>query len=100
MSKAYKRISESWRRPKGSQSKVRRREKGKLKMPSIGYRKPKSIRGLHPSGYKEVLIYNKKDLERLDPKKEAVRIAATVGKKKRMEILKVAEKMKLKILNP
>jgi large subunit ribosomal protein L32e len=78
-----KRIKESWRRPRGFHSKVRQKEKSKLKMPDIGYRQPKEVRGLHPSGFKEVLARNLKDLERVDPSKESVRIEATVGKKKR-----------------
>jgi large subunit ribosomal protein L32e len=94
-----KRIKESWRRPRGLQSKVRQKEKSKLKMPDIGYRQPKEVRGLHPSGFKEVLVRSLKDLENADPSKEAIRIAATVGKKKREEIIKKAKELKIKILN-
>jgi large subunit ribosomal protein L32e len=99
LSRTIKRIKESWRRPRGLQSKVRQKEKSKLKMPDIGYRQPKKVRGLHPSGFKEVLVRNLKDLENVDPSKEAIRIAATVGKKKREEIIKKAKELKIKILN-
>jgi large subunit ribosomal protein L32e len=100
MSQAYKRVKESWRRPRGIHSKVRIRKKGKIKMPSVGYGAPKELRFLHPSGLKEVLISNLKDLEKVDPKTQAIRIAHTVGEKKRKEIIKKAEEMKIKILNP
>ncbi len=99
LSGIIKRIKESWRRPRGLHSKVRQKRKGKLKMPDIGYRQPKEIRGLHPSGYKEVLVKNLKDLEKVDAKKEAIRIASTVGKKKRLEIIKKAKELNIKILN-
>jgi large subunit ribosomal protein L32e len=100
MSQAYKRVKESWRRPRGIHSKVRIRKKGKIKMPSVGYGAPKELRFLHPSGLKEVLISNLKDLEKVDPKTQAIRIAHTVGEKKRKEIIKKAEELKIKILNP
>ena len=99
LSETIKRIKESWRRPRGLHSKVRQKEKSKLKMPDIGYRQPKEIRGLHPSGFKEVLVRNFKELENVDPSKEAIRIAATVGKKKREEIIKKAKELKIKVLN-
>ena len=79
---------------------MRKRKKGKGKMPEVGYRAPKSLRYLHPSGFKEVLIRNLKEVDRIDPKKEAIRIASTVGKKLREKILKKAEEMKIKVLNP
>jgi len=100
MSQAYKRVKESWRKPRGIHSKVRIRKKGKIKMPSVGYGAPKELRFLHPSGLKEILVSNLKDLEKVDPKTQAIRIAHTVGEKKRKEIIKKAEEMKIKILNP
>ncbi len=100
LSQAYVRLKESWRRPRARQSKVRRKKKGKPKAPKIGYGAPRELRFLHPSGYREVLVRNVKELERVDPKEEAVRIAATVGRKKRGEILKRAEELGLKVLNP
>jgi large subunit ribosomal protein L32e len=98
---SYKRAKKAkWRRPKGSQSKMRKKIKFKGKMPSKGYMAPKELRYLHPSGYKEVLVYTTKDLEKINPEKEAARIASKVGKRKRIEIMKKAEKLKIKILNP
>ncbi len=96
----FKRLNESWRKPKGKKSRVRRKEKGMIKMPDTGYRSPRKVRGLHPSGYKEVLVYNLKDLDKVDPSKEAIRIAHTVGKRKRILIQKKAEEKGIKVLNP
>jgi len=98
--RAYKRLKKVWRKPRGIHSKLRRKLKSKGKMPNIGYRKPKEIRYLHPSGFKEVLISNIKELEKIDPKTEAIKIAHTVGEKKRQEIVKKAQQLNIKILNP
>jgi large subunit ribosomal protein L32e len=99
-SQNLKRLKSSWRKPRGLHSKIRVRKKSKIKMPSIGYRAPKSLRYLHPSGLKEVLVFNVKDLQKVDPKAEAARIAHSVGKKNREKILKRAEELKIKVLNP
>jgi len=99
MSEAYVRIGESWRRPRGLHSKVRIEEKGKPARPKIGWGNPKEIRGLHPSGYKEVLVRNLDDLKNVNPEKEAIRIASVVGKKKRKIIIEEAKKRNIWILN-
>ncbi|MEX2703093.1 MAG: 50S ribosomal protein L32e [Candidatus Baldrarchaeota archaeon] len=96
----YKRVKPNWRKPKGIDSKVREKRKGWIKMPDIGYRSPKVVRGLHPSGFEEVLVYRPEDLEKLDPTKHAVRIAHTVGTRKRLTILEKAEELELVVLNP
>ncbi len=98
--KNLKRLGEKWRKPKGQASSLRIHYKGYGHLPTVGYRNPKSIRGLHPSGYEEVLVFNLKELEKIDPKKQACRIASTVGKKKKIEIMKRAEELKIKVLNP
>lgn len=101
MREAYRRLRKvKWRRQRGSESKMRKRIKSKGKMPSPGYGAPKNLRHLHPSGFKEVLVYNLKDLEKINPEKEAIRIAHTVGKRKKNEMVKKAEEMKIKVLNP
>jgi len=96
----YKRVKPSWRKPKGIDSKMRLRVKGWPKIVKVGYRGPAAVRGLHPSGYRDVLVYNVSDLERLNPETDAARIAHTVGAKKRMEILAKAKELGIKVLNP
>lgn len=95
----YVRIKESWRRPRGLDHKVRLKYAGWPPGVSIGYRTPKAIRGLHPSGFYEVLVYNVEGLQKIDPKTQAARIAHTVGKRKRARILAEAKKKKIIILN-
>lgn len=96
----YKRVKEKWRRPRGLDSKMRRKIKGWPKTPEIGYRGPKLARGLHPSGYEEVLIHNPDELESLSPETQAARIARTVGARKRVEIIAKARSKGIHILNP
>jgi large subunit ribosomal protein L32e len=95
----YMRLKESWRRPRGLDHKVRRKIKGWPPGVSVGYKGPKVARGLHPSGYREVLVHNATELSNIDPKSEAARIAHTVGKRKRAQIIAEAKKLKVFILN-
>ena len=96
----YSKMSESWRRPRGLDHKMRRKIKGWPPMVSTGYKGPKLARGLHPSGLREVLVHNVNETAAIDPKIQAARIAHTVGKKKRALIITEAKKNKLLILNP
>jgi large subunit ribosomal protein L32e len=78
---------------------MRRKIKGWPPTVNVGYRGPKVARGLHPSGYREVLVYNADDVKRVDPKTHAVRIAHTVGKRERTKILAESRKRKITVLN-
>jgi large subunit ribosomal protein L32e len=93
------RLKESWRRPRGLDHKMRRKIKGWPPTVNVGYRGPKVARGLHPSGHEEVLISNVVELGKIDSKTQAVRIAHTVGKRKRVKIIAEARKKKIAILN-
>jgi len=95
----YKRLKENWRRPRGIDNKMRRKIKGWPPTVSVGYRGPKAVRGLHPSGYNEVLVYNTEELDKINPKTQAIRIAHAVGKRKRAGILVEARRRKIRILN-
>src|SRR4030043_1452219 len=95
----YTKLSESWRRPRGLDHKMRRKIKGWPPMVSTGYKGPKIARGLHPSGYREVLVHNTKEIIAIDPTTQAARIAHTVGRKKRAQIIAEARAKKVVILN-
>jgi large subunit ribosomal protein L32e len=96
----YKRVKESWRRPRGIDSKMRKKVKGWPRSVEVGYRGPKKTRGLHPSGYAEALVYNVDDVEKVSPETQAIRIAGAVGARKRVEISARAEERGIHILNP
>jgi large subunit ribosomal protein L32e len=95
----YKRIPKNWRRPTGYTSKLRINLKYRPSKVRVGFRGPKITRGLHASGFKEVMIHTVKELESIDPKKQAVRIGGTVGTKKRLEIAKRAGELDIRVLN-
>ena len=65
----------------------------------MGYRSPRKVRYLHKSGLKQELIKSLKDLEGLDPKKYGLIISSSLGKKKKIVILKKAKEFNFNILN-
>lgn len=95
----YSRLAENWRKPKGVDNKMRKQVSGVPPLVKVGYRGPKSARGLHPSGYRDRLIHNIRDLEKLDPKIDAARIGHTVGRRKRIDIVSRANALGVKVLN-
>jgi large subunit ribosomal protein L32e len=95
----YSKLGEKWRKPKGIHSKMKRRLKRRPPMVDIGFRGPAAARGLHPSGFEEVLVYNVDGLEGIDPKVQAVRIGGTVGTKKRIAIEDRAAELGIRVLN-
>jgi len=96
----YKRVKPSWRRPRGKTSKMRREQRGWPKTVAAGYKVAKRVRGLHPSGFREILIHRLEDLEKIDVNAQVARIAATVGERKRIAILERAKALNIRILNP
>ena len=95
----YAKLGDSWRRPKGIHSKMKRNLKRRPPVVDIGFRGPVSVRNLHPSGFQEVLVHNVGGLEDIDPKVQAVRIGGTVGTKKRIAIEDRAAELGIRVLN-
>jgi len=100
MSWRWEKLDESWRYPRGRDNKARLQLKGKPPIVKIGYRSPKLVRFLHPSLKREVLVYRVEDLFNIDPLNEVARISSNVGGRKRLEIIKFAEKFGIRVLNP
>jgi large subunit ribosomal protein L32e len=96
----YKRLGLKWRAPRGIHSQLRKHKKEAGNMPKSGYGSPRAVKGLHPSGFEEVMIFNPKELEKMNHEKQVCRISSTVGLKKRLAIMKKSEELKIKVLNP
>jgi large subunit ribosomal protein L32e len=92
-------LSDSWRKPRGQHNKQREQKKAKGALPKPGFGSPVAVRGMHPSGFFEILVTSLKDLEGLDPKTQAVRLGATVGTRKRTIIQDKALTAGLRVLN-
>lgn len=87
------------RKPKGKDSKMRLQKQGRPRLVKVGYGTLAEARHLHPSGYEEIIVYRPEDLLSLDPSIHAVRIASSVGIRKRLQIYELAQKIGLKVLN-
>ncbi|AWR97299.1 50S ribosomal protein L32e [Acidianus sulfidivorans JP7] len=92
---------EKWRRPRGIDNKTRLGYRGFIPLVDPGYRTPKSIRYLHPSGLKQVVVHNVSDLDKIKDKKNEiiVTISSNVGLRKRLDIIRKAKELGLKLTN-
>jgi len=96
----YRRLQKTgYRKPRGMHSKMRMHWKYRSPVVRIGFRGPKAARGLHPSGFKEVLIHNESALAGIDPKTMAIRIGHSVGGRKRQKIQEKADELGIRVLN-
>mmetsp|Transcript_7371 Transcript_7371/g.15654 ORF Transcript_7371/g.15654 Transcript_7371/m.15654 type:complete len:134 (+) Transcript_7371:101-502(+) len=97
----FKRMSQSWRKPRGIDGRVRRRFKGSTIMPSIGYGSNKKTRFRMKNGFYKFLVQCPADLEMLlmHNEKYAVEIAHNIGAKKRKEIVERADQLRLFVTN-
>ncbi len=96
----YKKLGDSWRKPRGKHSKMREQLARRPPIVDAGYGGPGKVRGLHPSGFKEIMVYNPEDLSVLNPDREAARIGHSVGARKREQIISRAEELGVRVLNP
>ncbi|KAI9594683.1 60S ribosomal protein L32 [Syncephalis fuscata] len=97
----FLRVDASWRKPKGIDNRVRRRFKGQIAMPNIGYGSNKKTRHLMPSGFKKFLVSNVKELEMLmmQNRTYAAEIAHNVSSRKRIQIVERAAQLNIKVTN-
>ncbi len=93
----------SWRKPRGIDNKQRLKLKSRPKHPTIGYKNPDKIRGLHPSGRHPVVVHNVKELEKYVQMYGAdniiVYIGGTVGRRKRENIEEMARALNVALAN-
>jgi len=95
-----KKLRKVWRAPKAwHHNKPRKKDLVRIRNVKSGYKAPKIVRGVHPSGYKEVLISNINDLKKVDKKTQAIRIRK-IGMRKKKLLVDEATKLGIKIINP
>ena len=92
-------LGEVWRKPRGHHSKMRLSKKGKPAKVNKGYRSPRLTRGMTRDGRIPIRVHNKLDLEKLDLKVHVAIIGASVGRKKKSEIITAAQQRGIKIFN-
>ncbi|KAJ3414843.1 60S ribosomal protein L32 [Chytridiales sp. JEL 0842] len=97
----YKKIDPSWRKPKGIDNRVRRRFKGQIAMPKIGYGSNAKTRHVMPNGFKKFLVSNVRDLDLLlmHNRTYAAEIAHNVSSRKRVAIVERAAQLDVKVIN-
>ncbi len=92
-------VKSRWRFPRGKHSKVRQMHKGRPALPSPGFGSSKSSYGLHSSGLFPIVVKNKEELQSINKETQGVLLSANLGKRKRVEVLEVAQGLGLKLLN-
>ncbi|EJD55282.1 ribosomal protein L32e [Auricularia subglabra TFB-10046 SS5] len=97
----YHSVKEAWRKPKGIDNRVRRRFKGQLPMPKIGYGSNRKTRHLLPNGLKKLVVSNVRELDLLlmHNKSYAAEIAHNVSSRNRIDILARARALGVKVTN-
>ena len=93
-----KKLNSKWKRPFGRHSKIRLHRAGYAKHPTLGDRSPKETIGLNQFGLKEVRIHNSSEIDKVK-EGEVILIGSTVGAKKRAEIISLARKRKIRVMN-
>ncbi|KAJ9565130.1 hypothetical protein OSB04_001096 [Centaurea solstitialis] len=92
---------ENWRRPKGIDSRVRRKFKGVTLMPNIGYGSDKKTRHFLPNGFKKFVVHNAKQVEVLmmHNRTYCAEIAHNVSTRTRKEIVERAAQLDVVVTN-
>jgi len=93
------RLAKVWRRPKGLHSKFRHRRKERQGAVEPGWGSPREAKWLHSSGLEFVIVNSPSELEKIAKDTQGIVLAAAVGSKKKMEIVKLAMKKNISILN-
>jgi len=95
----FPRLGDKWRSSKGPRSKMRLKKRSRSAIVETGYRSPVAARGLRMNGKSEVLVCRISDLAEIDRATQVIRISATVGARKRSEIIQAAASQRIMVVN-
>ena len=98
----FMRVGTSWRKPRGIDNPLRRRFKSKaFNAPVIGYGSNKKTRHMLPNGFYKFRVCKVADIELLlmHNRKYCAELAANLSAKKRMEIVKRAAQLGVRVIN-
>ncbi|EPQ12377.1 60S ribosomal protein L32 [Myotis brandtii] len=97
----YVKIKWNWRKPRGTDNRVRRRLKGQILMPNTGYGSHKKTKHMLPSGFRKFLVHNVKELEVLLMRnKSYCAEIAHISSKNRKAIVERAAQLAIRVTNP
>jgi large subunit ribosomal protein L32e len=91
----------TWRKQRGTDSRVRRRFRGTIRQPKIGFGTKEEHRHLLPNGFLKFRVANVKELELLlmHNRKYAAEIMHNVSVRKRKDIVARAAQLNIKVTN-
>ncbi|XP_044934164.1 large ribosomal subunit protein eL32-like [Mustela nigripes] len=97
----YVKIKHNWWKPRSIDNRVRRRFKGQILMPNIGYGSNKKTKHMFPSGFRKFLVHNVKELEvpLMCNKSYYAEIVHNVSSKNRKAIVQRAAQLAIRVTN-
>lgn len=91
-------LGSKWRKPRGTENKVRKGFKSYKKKVKAGYGSPKEVKGFEPSGLRGILVSNMSQLSGMQAN-QGVIFSSRLGLKKKLDLIKKALELKLNIIN-
>jgi len=87
-------LKRAWRIPTGKHAKIRYGKAGHRYMVTPGYGSPREV-----YGFEGIRVCTVKEVEAVDPETQGIIISSSVGNKKKIEIIKKAQELSIKVIN-
>lgn len=92
-------LKRKWVKPMGIHSKLKTKNRGKGKLPRVGYSAPRLVKGLDKNGFNIITISNMSEISKIRPNIDTVKINSKVGNKKRLLLLENLKKASVNVMN-
>lgn len=93
-----KKLGKRWKKPRGLHSKIRLCKKGYKRSVTGGWKSPRKVRGCTKEGLTPIRVHSLKDLKKIS-QNQGIIIAATVGDRKKKQLLEQIQKLNLNVIN-